>query len=97
MENEGEEKSGEKGKENAGTKEEEEGKATGKRGNSTGKVGATRLKTRTRGTESPRTEKEGQKGRQRGRSTGTKGTQGKYRACVRSRTQRKDKREGQRP
>jgi hypothetical protein len=97
MENEGEEKSGEKGKENAGTKEEEEGKAAGKRGNGTGKVGATRLKTRTRGTESPRTEKEGQKGRQRGRSTGTKGTQGKYRACVRSRTQRKDKREGQRP
>ena len=46
MENEGEEKSGEKGKENAGTKEEEEGKAAGKRGNSTGKVGATRLKTR---------------------------------------------------
>ena len=97
MENEGEEKSGEKGKENAGTKEEEEGKAAGKRGTGTGKVGATRLKTRTRGTESPRTEKEGQKGRQRGRSTGTKGTQGKYRACVRSRTQRKDKREGQRP
>ena len=29
MENEGEEKSGEKGKENAGTKEEEEGKAAG--------------------------------------------------------------------
>ena len=49
-------KSGEKGKENAGTKEEEEGKAAGKRGNSTGKVGATRLKTRIRGTESPRTE-----------------------------------------
>ena len=97
MENEGEEKSGEKGKENVGTKEKEEEKAAGKRGNGTGKVGATRLKTRTRGTESPRTEKEGQKGRQRGRSTGTKGTQGKYRACVRSRTQRKDKREGQRP
>ena len=57
MENEGEEKSGEKGKENAGTKEEEEGKATGKRGN----------------------------------STGMKGTQGKYRVCVRSRIQRKDK------
>ena len=56
MENEGEEKSGEKGKENTGTKEEEEGKAAGKRGNSTGKVGATRLKTRIRGTESPRTE-----------------------------------------
>ena len=56
MENEGEEKSGEKGKENAGPKEEEEGKAAGKRGNSTGKVGATRLKTRIRGTESPRTE-----------------------------------------
>ena len=56
MENEGEEKSGEKGKENAGTKEEEEGKAAGKRGNGTGKVGATRLKTRIRGTESPRTE-----------------------------------------
>ena len=32
MENEGEERSGEKGKENAGTKEEEEGKAAGKRG-----------------------------------------------------------------
>ena len=57
MEEEGEEKSGEKGKENAGTKEEEEGKAAGKRGNSTGKAGATGLKTRTRGTESPRTEK----------------------------------------
>ena len=56
MENEGEERSGEKGKENAGTKEKEEEKAAGKRGNSTGKVGATRLKTRTRGTESPRTE-----------------------------------------
>ena len=56
MENEGEERSGEKGKENAGTKEEEEGKAAGKRENSTGKVGATRLKTRIRGTESPRTE-----------------------------------------
>ena len=42
MEEEGEEKSGEKGKENAGTKEEEEGKATGKRGNSTGKVAAPR-------------------------------------------------------
>ena len=56
MEEEGEEKSGEKGKEKAGTKEEEEGKAAGKRGNSTGKVGATRLKTRIRGTESPRTE-----------------------------------------
>ena len=39
MENEGEEKSGEKGKENVGTKEKEEGKAAGKRGNSTGKVG----------------------------------------------------------
>ena len=57
MENEGEERSGEKGKENAGTKEKEEEKAAGKRGNSTGKVGATRLKTRIRGTESPRTEK----------------------------------------
>ena len=56
MEEEGEEKNGEKGKENAGTKEEEEEKAAGKRGNSTGKVGATRLKTRIRGTESPRTE-----------------------------------------
>ena len=96
MEEEGEERSGEKGKENAGTKEEEEGKAAGKRGNSTGKVGATRLKTRIRGTESPRTEKEGLKGRQRGRGSGTKGTQGKYRACVRRRTQRRDKRNGQR-
>ena len=56
MENEGEERSGEKGKENAGTKEKEEEKAAGTRGNSTGKVGATRLKTRIRGTESPRTE-----------------------------------------
>ena len=56
MENEGEERSGEKGKENAGTKEKEEEKAAGKRGNRTGKVGATRLKTRIRGTESPRTE-----------------------------------------
>ena len=54
MENEGEEKSGEKGKENAGTKEEEEGKATGKGGNSTGKVGATRLKTRIRGNGKPK-------------------------------------------
>ena len=32
-------KSGEQGTENAGTKEEEEGKATGKRGNSTGMKG----------------------------------------------------------
>ena len=56
MEEEGEERSGEKGKENAGTKEEEEGKAAGKRGNGTGKAGATKLKTRIRGTESPRTE-----------------------------------------
>ena len=39
MEEGGEERSGEKGKENAGTKEEEEGKAAGKRGNSTGKAG----------------------------------------------------------
>ena len=54
MEEEGEEKSGEKGKENAGTKEEEEGKATGKRRNSTGKVGATRLKTRIRGNGKPK-------------------------------------------
>ena len=51
MEHEGEEKSGEKGKEHAGTKEEEEGKAAGKRGNGTGKVGATRLKTRTKKTQ----------------------------------------------
>ena len=54
MENEGEDQSGEKGKENAGTKEEEEGQATGKRGNSTGKVGATRLKTRIRGNGKPK-------------------------------------------
>ena len=54
MEEEGEERSGEKGKENAGTKEEEEGKATGKGGNSTGKVGATRLKTRIRGNGKPK-------------------------------------------
>ncbi|BDI73482.1 hypothetical protein PC1C4_22900 [Paraprevotella clara] len=47
-------KSGEQGTENAGTKEEEEGKATGKRGNSTGKVGATRLKTRIRGNGKPK-------------------------------------------
>ena len=39
MENEGEERRGEKGKENAGTQEEEEEKVAGKRGNSTGKVG----------------------------------------------------------
>ena len=32
MENEGEERRGEKGKENAGTKEEKEGKAAGKKG-----------------------------------------------------------------
>ena len=57
MENEGEEKSGEKGKDNTEMKKEEEGKATGKREN----------------------------------STGMKGTQGKYRVCVRSRIQRKDK------
>ena len=63
MENEGEERSGEKGKENAGTKEEEEGKAAGKRGNSTGKVGQRgekhaqrKHRKSTRGTESPRTE-----------------------------------------
>ena len=39
MEGEGDKRRGEKGKENAGTKEEEEEKAAGKRGNSTGKVG----------------------------------------------------------
>jgi hypothetical protein len=44
----------EQGTENAGTKEEEEGKAAGKRGNSTGKVGATRLKTRIRGNGKPK-------------------------------------------
>ena len=86
-----------KGEGKRGNEGERGGKGGGERGNGIGKTGATRLKTRIRGTESPRTEKEGQKGRQRGRSTGTKGTQGKYRACVRSRTQRKDKREGQRP
>ena len=92
MENEGEEKSGEKGKENAGTKEEEEGKAAGKRGNSTGKVGATRLKTRIRGTESPRTEiGRTERTTKRKRYRDTKDIQGKYRACVRSRIQRKDK------
>ena len=98
MENEGEEKSGEKGKENAGTKEEEEGKAAGKRGNGTGKVGATRLKTRTRGNRKPKDgDRKDGKEQQEEREFGTKDTQGKYRACVRSRTQRKDKREGQRP
>ena len=35
MEEEGEERSGEKGKENAGTKEEEEGKAAARRGGMT--------------------------------------------------------------
>ena len=54
MEGEGDKRRGEKGKENAGTKEEEEEKAVGKRGNSTGKVGATRLKTRTRGNGKPK-------------------------------------------
>ena len=54
MEEEGEEKSGEKGKDNTEMKKEEEGKATGKRGNSTGKVGATRLKTRIRGNGKPK-------------------------------------------
>ena len=39
MENEGEEKSGEKGKDNTEMKKEEEEKAAGKRGNGTGKVG----------------------------------------------------------
>ena len=105
MENEGEEKSGEKGKENAGTKEEEEGKAAGKRGNGTGKVGATRLKTRTKKTQikhkgngKPKDgDRKDGKEQQEEREFGTKDTQGKYRACVRSRTQRKDKREGQRP
>lgn len=39
MENEGEEKSGEKGKDNTEMKKEEEEKVTEKRGDSTGKVG----------------------------------------------------------
>ena len=39
MEEEGDKRKGEKGKENVGTKEKEEEKAAGKRGNSTGKVG----------------------------------------------------------
>ena len=56
MEEEGDKRKGEKGKENVGTKEKEEEKAAGKRGNGTGKTGATKLKTRIRGTESPRTE-----------------------------------------
>ena len=92
MEEEGEERSGEKGKENAGTKEEEEGKATGKGGNSTGKVGATRLKTRIRGNGKPKDgDRTDGKEQQEEREFGTKDTQGKYRACVRRRTQRKDK------
>ena len=99
MENEGEEKSGEKGKENAGTKEEEEGKAAGKRGNGTGKVGATRLKTRTKKTQKKHKgngkpkdgDRKDGKEQQEEREFGTKDTQGKYRACVRSRTQKRDK------
>jgi hypothetical protein len=39
MENEGEEKSGEKGKENVGTKEKEEGKAAGREGMASGRRG----------------------------------------------------------
>ena len=51
MEEEGDKRKGEKGKENVGTKEKEEEKAAGKRGNGTGKTGATRLKTRTKKTQ----------------------------------------------
>ena len=40
MEEEGDKRKGEKGKENVGTKEKEEEKAAGKRGNGTGKTGA---------------------------------------------------------
>ena len=51
MENEGEEKNGEKGKENAGTKEEEEGKEAGREGMAPGRWGAPRRKTRAKKTQ----------------------------------------------
>ena len=76
-------------------KKEEEEKVTEKKGRQHREGGATRLKTRTRGTESPRTEKgRTERTTKRKRYRDTKDTQGKYRACVRRRTQRRDKREG---
>ncbi len=61
-----------------------------------GGQGATRLKTRIRGTESPRTEigrtvKNSRK--KEGAPEQKEHTKGKYRACVRRRTQRRDKKE----
>ncbi len=99
MEEEGDKRKGEKGKENVGTKEKEEEKAAGKRGNGTGKTGATRLKTRTKKTQKKHKgngkpkdgDRKDGKEQQEEREFGTKDTQGKYRACVRSRTQRRDK------
>ena len=84
-----------KGEGKRGNEGERGGKGGGERGNGIGKTGATRLKTRTRGTESPRTEKgRTERTTKRKRYRDTKDTQGKYRACVRRRTQRRDKREG---
>ena len=61
MEGEGDKRRGEKGKENAGTKEEEEEKAAGKRGNGTGKVRGTEAKnTRKENTEKAQGERKAQ-------------------------------------
>ena len=99
MENEGEEKSGEKGKDNTEMKKEEEEKVTEKKGRQHREGGATRLKTRTKKTQKKHKgngkpkdgDRKDGKEQQEEREFGTKDTQGKYRACVRRRTQRRDK------
>ena len=68
----------------------------GKKGEWHREGGATRLKTRTRGNGKPKDgDRKDGKEQQEEREFGTKDTQGKYRACVRSRTQKRDKRKGQ--
>ena len=92
MENEGEERSGEQGKENAGTKEEEEGKAAGKKGEWHREGGGNEAENTHKGNGKPKDgDRKDGKEQQEEREFGTKDTQGKYRACVRRRTQRRDK------
>ena len=81
-----------KGEGKRGNEGERGGKGGGERGNGIGKTGATRLKTRTRGNGKPKDgDRKDGKEQQEEREFGTKDTQGKYRACVRRRTQRRDK------
>ena len=95
MEEGGEERSGEKGKDNTETKKEEEKKGGGEKGGmAPGRRGNEAENThKGNGKPKDRDRKDG-KEQQEEREFGTKDTQGKYRACVRRRTQKRDKREG---